>query len=113
MGPLTGQERRVLLFVSLLLALGMGLSFFKKTIGCNICLVDIHSKKQHSPIDINTATRDELLKLPGIGPKTADDIIAARVGRGGFKSVEDLKEIKGISDKKLEALKKYLYIKSE
>jgi comEA protein len=111
MNPLTAQERRVLLFVSLLLALGMGLGFFKKTIGCNICLVDIHSKKQHSVININTATRDELLKLPGIGPKTADDIIAARANRGGFKSVEDLKEIKGISDSKLGLLKEYLSIK--
>ncbi|MBI5873485.1 MAG: helix-hairpin-helix domain-containing protein [Candidatus Omnitrophica bacterium] len=110
MGPLTGQERRVLLFVSLLLALGIGLSFFKKTIRCNICLVDIHSKKQHSVVDINTATRDELLKLPGIGPKTADDIIAARVNRGGFKSVDDLNEINGISDSKLGLLRRYITI---
>lgn len=49
-----------------------------------------HSKK----IDLNTATRDELLTLKGVGPATADAIIARRP----FGKVEELKDVPGIGD---------------
>jgi competence protein ComEA len=49
-----------------------------------------HSKK----IDLNTASRDELLTLKGVGPATADAIIAARP----FSKVEELKDVPGIGD---------------
>lgn len=55
-------------------------------------------------VNLNTATASELQTLSGIGPKKAADIIAYREQNGGFKSVEDLKNVSGIGDKTFEKL---------
>ena len=60
------------------------------------------------PIDINTATPDDLVLLPGIGPKTAVKIVAERGQNGPFKSIDDLLRVKGITRKKLLVLKPFL-----
>ena len=56
-------------------------------------------------ISLNQATKEELKQLPSIGDKRADDIIAYRESHGGFKKIEDLKEVGGIGDKTYEKLK--------
>ncbi|MDX9719134.1 MAG: helix-hairpin-helix domain-containing protein [Myxococcota bacterium] len=50
-------------------------------------------------ININTASSSELQKLPGIGKKKADDIVAYREANGPFSSVDELSKVKGISAK--------------
>jgi competence protein ComEA len=55
-------------------------------------------------ININTATAEELAGLPGIGIPTAERIIAARVEKGAFESMDDLKKITGIRKKSLERI---------
>ena len=55
-------------------------------------------------ININTATRDDLMRLPGIGPKLADRIIAYRSDTGLFRSFADLKNVRGIGAKKAAAI---------
>jgi len=55
-------------------------------------------------VDLNTATKAELLMLPGVGDSTADAIIMYREQNGSFKSVDDLDNVKGIGDKKMEKL---------
>jgi competence protein ComEA len=57
------------------------------------------------PLDLNAATLDELDDLPGIGPATAEAIIATRSARGGFRSVDDLDEVPGIGPTRLERLR--------
>ena len=58
-----------------------------------------------SPIDLNSATAEELDVLPGVGPATATAIVAYREEHGRFGSVEELLEVRGIGDAKLEQLR--------
>ena len=53
-------------------------------------------------VDLNSADETELMKLPGIGKKRADDIITLRNRKGHFNSPEEILEIQGISEKLLE-----------
>ena len=61
-------------------------------------------------ININTAGINELVKLPGIGEKTAEKIIELRNQRGKFKRLEELMDVKGIGEVKFNKIKKFLYI---
>ncbi len=56
-------------------------------------------------LDINTASKDELVKVKGIGEKKAERIIAYREEHGEFKSVDELKNVKGIGNKIVEIIK--------
>jgi competence protein ComEA len=53
-------------------------------------------------ININTASVDELTQLQKVGPKTAENIVAYRDANGPFKTLDDLKNVKGVGDKILE-----------
>jgi competence protein ComEA len=57
-----------------------------------------------SKVNINTATKQELMTLPGIGDVMSDRIIAYRTDVGIFRSSDDLRKVKGLSKKKLEQL---------
>jgi competence protein ComEA len=57
------------------------------------------------PVDLNTATLEQLDALPGIGPATAQKIVADRTENGPFRSVDDLLRVAGIGPAKLDALK--------
>ncbi|MFQ3548846.1 MAG: helix-hairpin-helix domain-containing protein [Armatimonadota bacterium] len=61
-----------------------------------------------SKININTASQSELESLPGIGPAYAKRIIEYRNMSGGFKSLEQIMEIKGIGQKTYEKLRPYI-----
>lgn len=59
-----------------------------------------------NPVDLNTATVEQLDALPGVGPATAQAIVAYRSARGGrFKSVNELLEVRGIGPAKFDALR--------
>jgi comEA protein len=62
------------------------------------------------PVNINTATSEELQQVPGIGPVTADKILQMRKSYGAFKSVDDLLAVKGLGKKRLEKMRKYLAV---
>jgi competence protein ComEA len=55
-------------------------------------------------LDLNTATQAQLEELPGIGPAYAQAIIAERQRRGGFTSVNELRSVRGIGDKRFAQL---------
>lgn len=64
-------------------------------------------------VNLNRATVSELMTLPYIGEKTANDIIEYRERHRGFKSIEELKAINGIGEKKYQNLKGLITIKDE
>lgn len=59
-------------------------------------------------VNLNRALKSELITLPGIGPALADRIIAYRDEFGTFKTIDDLRNVKGIGDKSLEKIRLYL-----
>ena len=61
---------------------------------------------------MNLATAKELQELPGVGPVTAQRIIDLRQKSGRFHRVEDLLAVRGISPKKLEAMRPYIAVSS-
>ncbi|MGB3210858.1 MAG: helix-hairpin-helix domain-containing protein [Desulforhopalus sp.] len=71
----------------------------------------VSKKKKEIPYDVNINTADKslLIRLPGIGPATAKSIIQYREANGEFKSIDELTKVKGIGSKTLAKLKPYLY----
>jgi competence protein ComEA len=61
------------------------------------------------PVDINRVSASDLSLVPGIGETLAAKIILLREQKNGFSSLEDLKEVPGIKEKKLDKLRNYLY----
>jgi len=62
------------------------------------------------PLDLNAATQDELEALPGIGPVLAGRILDYREQIGGFTSLEQLLEVKGIGPKKFAAIRELVFL---
>ena len=69
-----------------------------------------NTAKDSSKININTATLEELDKLPGVGEATANKIISHREENGQFKTIEDIKNVNGIGDKKFEKMKELICV---
>ena len=57
------------------------------------------------PVDLNTATAEQLEALPGVGPATAAAILDYRREHGRFRSVDELLDVRGIGEAKLAALR--------
>ena len=63
-----------------------------------------------APVDLNTATVEQLDALPGVGPVTASAIVAWRAANGRFSTVEQLGEIDGIGPARLEKLRPFVRV---
>ncbi len=73
----------------------------------------LHSSSNHENrvVNINFAKKNELEKLPGIGPSKANAIISYREKHGHFKSIDDLEKVSGIGSKLVEKFREYITIK--
>lgn len=69
-----------------------------------------NSESDSALININLATLNELITLPGIGESKANNIINYRNTNGYFKTIEDLKNVNGIGDATFEQLKAYITV---
>jgi competence protein ComEA len=63
-----------------------------------------------TPVDLNTASAEELAQLPGIGPGAARAIVQFREKSGPFQRVDDLLAIRGITQRKLAQIKPYVKV---
>ncbi|MGP1488295.1 MAG: helix-hairpin-helix domain-containing protein [Peptoanaerobacter stomatis] len=69
------------------------------------------SLQNNNLVNINTADKTILISLPSIGEKTAEKIIQYRETNGNFKSIDDIKNINGIGEKKFEQIKDLITVK--
>ncbi|MDX3532772.1 helix-hairpin-helix domain-containing protein, partial [Streptomyces sp. ID05-39B] len=58
-----------------------------------------------TPVSLNTATADQLDTLPGVGPVLAQHIVNYRTQHGGFRSVDELREVNGIGERRFSDLR--------
>ena len=70
-------------------------------------------KELSGKLNVNTASEDQLMLLPGVGPAMSDRIIGYRAKYGSFKRVADLRKVKGIGYKTLKKLEPYLDVKGD
>lgn len=61
-------------------------------------------------VNLNTASLEDLQKIPGVGPSTAQKILAYRQENGPFQQVEDLMQVKGIKEGKFAKMVDYIYV---
>jgi len=61
--------------------------------------------------NLNTATPEQLQRIPGVGPALAKRIVEFRDKKHGFKRVEELLAVPGVSEKKWNFLRQYLEVK--
>ncbi|MEI7542140.1 MAG: helix-hairpin-helix domain-containing protein [bacterium] len=102
---LTSEERNILISIVLAVCVGLLINIFfsyNKKIQIN------DSISMPLLVNINTATAEELDKLPGVGKTIAERIVTLRQERGEYKTINDLKKVKGITAKKLQKLQKYI-----
>ena len=64
-------------------------------------------------VNVNTASTEELQLLPGIGAARAEAVVTLRKQRGGFKSIEELKDVKGIGDAGLQKMRPYVRLEGK
>ncbi len=123
---LTGTERKVLLFLASSLAVGSSIrvyqslhpsspvfdyarsdSIFVARSAMVPGVLDSTTAREMpaGPLDINAATKEQLVQLPGIGDVTAERLIAYRTQHGRFRSVDELSKVKGFSRSKINKLR--------
>lgn len=106
---LTRQERQVALFLVTAAFLGISINFllkFYSPVKNLACFYEGFGK-----IDLNSAGKDLLMSVPGIGEKLALRILEYRQKQSGFSSIDELKSIKGLTGYKYEKIKDYLTVK--
>lgn len=74
-------------------------------------VTNIKEGLKEKSINLNAASAEELSLLPGIGKKTAENILAYRRVNNGFTKIDELLEVKGIGNSKFEKIKKYIYVR--
>jgi competence ComEA-like helix-hairpin-helix protein len=106
---LTQEERKVMLFLVTIALVGVGGDFLIKQFSTakNIACLSQDLAK----INLNSADKKLLMGISGIGEKLSDRIIEYRQARAGFSNLDELKDIRGITDAKFAKIKEYLIVK--
>ena len=108
---LTDQEKKVVLFVLLVFGAGAALElFFKLVPSSQRTLSIVGSDAFYPKVNVNTASFDDLVAVPHIGPSMAKRIVDARSAGGPFRSAEDLARA-GLGEGSIRRMGKYLAFK--
>ncbi len=103
---LTSFEKRIILYLALSLIVGVTLEYYGK-FGNGKQKAETSIRK----ININNADMEDLISIPGIGAKTAKAIIEYRHKHGPFRSIDEIKNVKGIGTKKFNRIKNYIVVR--
>ena len=103
MGYSVSQKVVLGLLITVLFALGLLFS-----LGNRPASGILAQEREFFLIDLNKATPEELRLIPFVSDSMAEEIIRYRTERGGFKSIDELSEIKGIGPARLKKMRKYL-----
>lgn len=68
------------------------------------------SKNHEGKININLSDENELINIPGVGKSIAERIIEYREQNGGFSSISEIMNVKGIGDAKFNSMKDYICV---
>ena len=112
---LSYSDQRFVLIVLSVALVGLGACWIKMT-AVGYDRIDEQSEEIRSHqyrININTASWYEFALLEGIGPSYSKRIIEYRQTHGPFKSIDDLKRVKGIGDQRLEKMRPWLTLGNE
>ena len=94
--------------VMLVFALGLGIAAGWQWLRQDRQRPTVESRPLRFVVDVNHATAQEWGLLPGIGPGLASRILEYREQHGGFRTLEQLTEIRGIGPQRLEQIRPYL-----
>jgi len=102
-------------FLCVLLGVFIGRNFSSNYISLNNTMNDSKTgtseyEQTGSGLDLNSATLEQLMLLPGIGETLGQRIIDYRTEHNGFTSVDELKQVSGIGDKKFEEIAPYVRV---
>jgi len=92
----------------LVLFLGSGTAFTEENAEGENSEMEQKVEEKADTVNINTANAEQLMTLPGIGESTANKIIDYRNKNGDFKTLDQLKEVPGVGEKKYEKMKEML-----
>ena len=114
MSSFTKQERIVLLVLAFVMLAGSSLHYaFKKYPYLRDIVNFMDSEDSYHKVNINTASEDDLVRIPYIGSYTARNIIEYRQENGYFTQITQIKLVKGIKEKNYKKFYKYLRISKQ
>ena len=111
---MTDKKSKIIIIIACVIALITVILFAFSSSPYIFGKEEIHLKKEiitEEKISINDADKLELMRIPDVGEKTAESIIAYREENGEFKSLDELMNIKGIGEKTYQRLLPFLTIK--
>jgi competence protein ComEA len=128
---LTVTEQRVILFLVATFLIGAGIRLYRETFPSSqpfdyrstdstfaalseSIVADTtvaEDEDSRGLVNVNTATKNQLMNVPGIGEVTAARILTYRKDVGAFKKLDDLVNVRGISQKKLKKLKPFMTVR--
>jgi competence ComEA-like helix-hairpin-helix protein len=109
MFDLTRQEKQVVLFLISIAFVGISINFLVKRYSSLKVIANLY--QDFGRINLNSADKYLLISVPGIGEKLAKRIIEYREEQGRFNEIEELKQVKGMTDYRYDKLKDFFIVR--